>query len=185
MPHVLRVYLKYIITLFWSNKMSLKLSKQRIYASLLILGACLLLFRTIMMLSQGALGVLVLWVSILLIAELLIDTGCIVSSVGWLRANDATKAGIPLRFGAAAAILHAARVLIFVLGRVGPWIDFDVRPEHRALHSVRWSWGWLYFAAIMSVLGVIGVIVIWILLRSAKKRSTTVNSENEKRGRHT
>ncbi|TKJ48041.1 hypothetical protein CEE34_00325 [Candidatus Aerophobetes bacterium Ae_b3a] len=150
--------------------MSFNVSKQRLYASLLILGACILLFRTITMLSQGALDVLVLWVSVLLIVELLIDTGCILSSVRWWITNDESKARIPLRIGAAAAILHSARVLIFVLGRVGPWIDFDVRPEHRALHSTPWSWGWLYFAAIMSVLGVIGAFIIWILRRRAKKK---------------
>jgi len=149
--------------------MGFNLSKQRLYASLLILGACILLFRTIMMLAQGALNVLVLWVSVLLFAELLIDLSCILSSIFWWINNDKNKARIPLRLGATAAILHAVRVLIFVLGRVGPWIDFDVRPEHRALHYTRWSWGWLYFAAILSVLGVIGVLIIWTLRRRAKR----------------
>jgi len=131
------------------------------------------------MLFQGALDVLVLWVAVLLIAELLIDAGCLLSSIRWLIANDRSKASIPLRMGAAAASLHAVRVLIFVFGRVGPWMDFDVRPEHRALHATRWSWGWLYFAAIMSVLGVIGVITIWALRRRAKKNSEDDNSEIE------
>jgi hypothetical protein len=135
-----------------------------------MLGSCILLFRTIRMLSQGAIEVLVLWVSILLIAELLVDAACLVGSLRWLITSDADKAGTALRFGAAAALLHAFRVLIFVMGRVGPWINFDVRPEHRAQHAARWDWGWLYFAAIMSVLGVIGVIVIWRLRRRARKR---------------
>lgn len=150
--------------------MSLNVSKQRFYASLLILGACILLFRTIMMLSQGALGMLVLWVSVLLFAELLVDAGCLLSSVRWWAANDKAYDRLPLRLGAGAAVLHAVRVLIFVLGRVGPWIDFDVRPEQRVLHSARWSWSGLYFAAIMSVLGVIGVIIIWTLRRRAKRK---------------
>jgi hypothetical protein len=135
-----------------------------------MVGAGILLFRTIRMLSQGALEVLVLWVSILLILELLIDVGCLAASLRWVIANEASKATAALRFGAAAALLHSGRVLIFVLGRVGPWIDFDVRPEHRAAHSARWDWGWLYFAALMSVLGVAGVIVIWILRRRAAER---------------
>ena len=89
------------------------------------------------------------------------------SSVFWWISNNEAKASIPLRLGATAAILHAVRVLIFVLGRFGPWIDFDVRPEHRALHYTRWSWPGVYFAAILTVLGVIGVLVIWTLRRRA------------------
>jgi hypothetical protein len=144
-------------------------SKQRIYASLLILGASILLFRTIVMLFQGVFDILVLWVFLLLIAELLIDAGCILTSAGWWIANNAKKASVPLRFGAAAAILHAVRVFIFVLGRIGPWINFDVRPAQRALHHTRWTWNEVYFAAIMSVLGIIGVIIIWRIRRQAKK----------------
>ena len=155
--------------------MSLNVSKQRLYASLLILGACILLCRTITMVSQGALGVLVLWVSVLLVAEVLIDAGCLLSAIRWWIANDKAYDRLPLRLGAGAAILHAVRVLIFVLGRVGPWIDFDVRPGQRVLHSARWSWEGIYFAAIMSVLGVIGVIIIWILRRRAKRRSIINN----------
>jgi len=153
----------------FGGTMSFNVSKQRFYASLLILGACILLFRTIMMISQGALDVLVLWVSALLIAELLLDAACLLSSIRWWIANDKNYDRIPLRLGAAAAILHAVRALIFVLGRIGPWIDFDVRPVHRALHYTRWSSVGLYFAAIMAVLGVIGVLIIWTFRRREKK----------------
>lgn len=144
-------------------------SKQRIYSTLLILGACVLLFRTVTMIVQGNLEILVFWVSFLLILEMLIDLSCIIASIPWWISRDKTKDRLPLRIGAAAAILHAIRVLIFILGRTGPWIDFDVRPEHRALHDTRWSWGWVWFAAIMAVLGIIGVIVIWTVRR--RKRS--------------
>lgn len=150
---------------------NLNVSKQRLYASLLILGACILLFRTISMISQGSLDVLVPWVSALLIAELALDAGCLFTSIKWWIANHESKASVPLRFGAAAAILHAVRVLIFVMGRVGPWINFDVHPEHRGLHATRWSWDGVYFAAIMSVLGVIGVVIFWQLRRRAKRKS--------------
>ena len=149
--------------------MSSNVSKQRFYASLLMLGACILLFRTIMMLSQGALDVLVYWASVLLIVELLLDAACLLSSMRWWIADDKNYDRIPLRFGAAAALLHAVRVLVFVLGRIGPWIDFDVRPEQRALHSSRWSWEEIYFAAIMAALGVIGVLIIWTIRRRSRK----------------
>lgn len=150
--------------------MSLTLSRQRLYASLLALGASILLYRTITMLVQGTLNILVLWVSILLIAEMLLDLSCLLSSIRWWIKNDKNKASLPLRFGAAAAVLHAIRVLIFVMGRVGPWIDFDVRPEQRVMHDTRWTWTGVYFAAILSGLGIIGVIVIWTLIRRARKK---------------
>jgi hypothetical protein len=136
-------------------------SRQRGYAALLALGACILLLRTVMMLSQGAWLVLMVWVGVLLIAELLLDGVTLLGSVRWWVTNAGQSARLPLRTGAAAAVLHAVRVLIFVLGRTGPWRDFDVRPEHRALQSGRWSWGWVSFAAVLSVLGVLGVLIIW------------------------
>ncbi len=136
-------------------------SRQRLYASLLALGATILLFRTLMMLTQGALSVLVIWVSGLLILELVLDVTTLLGAVRWWMTSAQKDAGFALRAGAAATILHALRVLIFVLGRTGPWIDFDVKPEHRALHSERWNWGEVYFAATLSVLGVVGVIIIW------------------------
>jgi hypothetical protein len=146
------------------------ISKYRIYASLLILGSSILLFRTIYMISEGAFHILMLWVFVLLLAELLIDLGCLISSIDWWISNDEGRAALPLRFGAAAAIFHAFRVLIFVLGRVGPWINFDVRPEHIALHDTRWTWPEVYFAGIISVLGVIGVLIIWRVRQRTRKR---------------
>jgi hypothetical protein len=144
-------------------------SRQRLYASLIILGACILLFRTVMMLAQGAMTVLVPWVSALLLAECLLDVTTVLGSVRWWVTRAEGHARFPLRTCAAAVILHAVRVLIFVLGRVGPWIDFDVRPEHRALHSARWSWGSVYIAAVLAALGVLGVLIIWKYRRRAHK----------------
>ncbi|MFC1957040.1 hypothetical protein ACFLVY_01955 [Chloroflexota bacterium] len=143
------------------------IAKQRIYALLLILGASILLFRTLRLLffEQG-LEILVLWVIILTIVESAIDISCIVGSLRWFISNDESKATFALRLGAAAAIFHAIRVLIYVLGRTGPWFNFDVKPEYHSSYSFEWFWVW--FAAVLSVLGVIGVIVIWRLRRCAK-----------------
>ena len=149
--------------------MGCRVSLQRIYASLLALGAGFLLYRTITMISQDALNIFVLWVSILLIAELLLDLGCLFSSIRWWFSMDRAKARVALQLGAAATGLHALRVLVFVLGRTGSWINFDVRPEHQEAHINTWTWTGVYFAAIMAVLGVIGVIIIWILIRRANK----------------
>jgi hypothetical protein len=141
--------------------MTVTWSRQRVYAALLALGACVLLFRTVTMLAaEGAVGVLMPWVFGLLVAELLLDATTLLGSVRWWLSGAEACDRLPLRTGAAAAILHAVRVLIFVLGRTGPWINFDVRPEQRALHAERWSWGRVYFAAVLSVLGVLCVVVI-------------------------
>ena len=143
------------------------ISKQRIYALLLALGACLLFWRTLQLIfAEQGLDTLVLWVIYLTLLESQIDFSCIIGSLRWLVSNDALKATVPLRLGAAAAILHAIRVLIYVLGRTGPWVNFDVKPIYHSTYSVEWFWVW--FAAILSVLGVIGVIVIWKIRHRAK-----------------
>lgn len=143
------------------------ISKQRIYAFFLILGASILVFRTLrLMFFEQGLEILVLWVIILTIVEFLIDFSCIIGSLRWLISNDALKATFALQLGAAAAIFHAIRVLIYVLARTGPWFNFDVKPIYRSSYSFEWFWVW--FAATLAVLGVIGVIVIWRLRRRAK-----------------
>jgi hypothetical protein len=143
------------------------ISKQRIYAFLLILGASILLFRTVMMIFiDKTFEILVLWVFILLVLEFLVDVSCIASSLRWLIHNDRLKATLPLQLGATAAILHAIRVLIYVLGRTGPWTNFDVKPIYHASYTFDWFWVW--FAAVLSILGVIGVILIWRLRRRSK-----------------
>ena len=86
-------------------------SKQRLYAGLIFLGAGVLLFRTLRLVFTGALSILVPWVSVLLFVEMLLDLTCMVFATRWWIAGDASKDRIPLRLGAAAAILHAVRVL--------------------------------------------------------------------------
>ncbi|MCP4614461.1 MAG: hypothetical protein GY845_37750 [Planctomycetes bacterium] len=148
-----------------------KLAKQRVYASLLCLGACILIFRTLrMMFFEDAFDLLVEWVIALLIIEFLIDLSCLAGAIRWWIAADEVKATLPLRLGAAAAIFHALRVLVYVLGRTGPWENFDVKPEQQATYTFEWFW--VYFAAILSVLGIVGVIVIWRFRIHARKQNT-------------
>lgn len=149
--------------------MKSKGSKQRIYASFMILLAGIVLFRTIrMMLVENAFEILVLWVITLLIAEFLIDLACLFWSIRWAITGKRRDATLPLWLGAIAAFLHAIRVLIYVLGRTGPWINFDVKPEYH--DSYVFDWFWVYFAGTMSILGIIGVIVIWQIIRAKKKK---------------
>ncbi len=149
--------------------MKKSISKQRIYSSLLILGAFILFYRTLSMIFfENALNLLNSWVIVLLFTESLIDILCIVFSIRWFISNDSFKDSVPLRLGAAAAIFHAFRVLIYVLGRTGPWVNFDIRPEYQSTYTFDYFWVW--FAAVLSVLGIIGVIIIW-LCRKMKKKS--------------
>lgn len=150
-------------------------TRSRIYAILLALGASILLYRTLSMITQDALNFLVWWVGGLLILEMLIDSSCLTFCLRWLIYPE--KEVVALRLAAAATILHAIRVLIFVLGRTGPWFDFDVIPSERAMHPERWTWGQVWFASILSVLGVIAVIWIW-RSRMKRKRISLTNSNN-------
>lgn len=143
--------------------------RQRLYAALLGLGACILLFRTTLMIAQGSLGILLPWVAILLVIELALDLGCLVGSLRWCVVGTEERAGLPLRLGAAATILHAVRVLIYALGRTAPLLNFDVRPERRVVIGDQGGWFWVIFASVLSILGLIGVLVIWLLRRRRRK----------------
>jgi hypothetical protein len=139
------------------------MSKQRIYASLMALMAGILLYRTILMISQGALHTLVPWVAFLLVVELLVDLSCLVGAIFWWIKNDKKYDRVPLKLISTAMILHFVRMAIFVAGRSGPWIDFDLRPGNRAINDVHWTLPWVYIASVFSVLGLIGAIVILTL----------------------
>ncbi len=150
--------------------MKFRFSKQRLYASLLALGAGILLFRTIrMVMIENTFNILVFWVFILLVAEFFIDLGCVLSSITWFISDNSINSRLPLRLGASAAIFHAIRVLIYVLGRTGPWINFDVKQEYHDSYTFKWFW--VYFTAILSILGIIGVIVIWQIIRHKRKQT--------------
>lgn len=136
-------------------------SSGRLGPGLLFGGASILLYRTIALTAGEARVVLKRWVMALTFVEMAIDVLTIIGSIRWWTSRSPAHAQLPLRAGAAAALLHAARVLVFVVGRVGPWQDIDVRPQYREDHDQRWTWAEVVFAGVMSVLGIIGVTVIW------------------------
>lgn len=129
--------------------------------ALLVGGAGILLYRTIALLAGGARAVLRSWVVVLTVVEMIVDAVTLVAAARWWRSGNTRDARLPLGMGAAATLLHAVRVLVFVLGRTGPWRDFDVRPEQRADHRQRWTWRGVVFAGLMSCLGVLGMLIIW------------------------
>jgi hypothetical protein len=144
--------------------------RQRLWATLLMLGAGVLIFRCVHLLANGGMMILTWWVIVMTFTELLIDIACLVSALRWWLVNDRRQDRIPLRLGAAAAILHAIRVLVFVLGRTSAFLNFDVRPEYHSSHSERWSWFWVYFAASLSILGILGVLIIWQVRRFVRNK---------------
>ena len=97
----------------------------------------------------------------LLLVESILDVAWLITALIWWIKNDQLKAGLPLRLAAAAIVVHAVRVAVYVIGRLGPWIDFDFKPLFRGSEATGWNLSWLYFAALMSALGVIGVVVVW------------------------
>jgi hypothetical protein len=48
--------------------------------------------------------------------------------------------------------------------------DRHLYAEQSAMHDTRWTWTGVDFAAILSVFGVIGVIIIWLIRRKRKLR---------------
>lgn len=146
------------------------MNKQKLYSLALMLGASILLVRTIRLLTiENGWNTLADWVIVLTFIEMAIAISCIIFSTHWLFRNSNSSKSIALRFGAYAVIFHAFRVLIFVLGRTGPWINFDVKPEFQSTHNVNMFW--VYFAAILSVIGIFGVIIIWLTIKRNKEKN--------------
>jgi len=142
--------------------------------TLLLGGAGILLGRTIALLAGGARRVLRPWVVALTWIEMAIDALTMAGALRWLRSGDPRHARLPMRAGAAATLLHAGRVAVFVLGRTGPWRDFDVRTEARADHGERWTWGQVVFAGTLSVSGIVGVVLIWRRRRQAAPMAASI-----------
>ena len=150
------------------------MNKKKVFPLLLTLGAVVLVFRTIRLLFfENGLHSLMLWVIILTFIEMIIDLSCIFFSLKWFFKNNGKDVIISLKLAASAAIFHAFRVLIYVLGRVGPWQDFDLKPELRANHTANMFW--VIFAAVLSISGVAGVFIIRFILKKKKTQRLTVH----------
>lgn len=158
------------------------MNKQRLFAGFIFLGAGFLLFRTIRLISQGYLSMYTLWAAGLLLLEFLILGAALLGAVRWFVSSDGKHDRFPLMVIAAGIFLHAFRVGIYVLGRIGPWKDFEIRPEYRALFAGGWSMFWVIFTAVMSVLGMIGVIIVWRMRKKQRgKNENQAGFRNENR----
>jgi len=74
---------------------------------------------------------------------------------------NASKNLYHLQIGALCTITHAARVIVYVVGRLDTrWKDFDIRPEQRAVHISQHNWAHVYFASAVTILSLIAVAII-------------------------
>ncbi len=113
--------------------------RRRVYAVALFLGGSVLLVRAITLFCQGALGQWVPWVGVSLFVETAIIILALVALVVWFLDPSDRRTTAVFRVTAALVVVHAFRVAVFALGRTGPWVDFDVRPEFRATHGELWT----------------------------------------------
>lgn len=114
-------------------------------------------------------AILVPWVAATVVVEAVMDAAELVLAGRWWITRSPRDERLALRWGATITIFHALRVLVFVLGRTGPWTDFDVRPERRAAHAADWSWTDVYVAATLSVLGMLFVLLVWQIRRARRR----------------
>ena len=140
----------------------MKFGKQRLFALFIGVGISILFLRTLrMILIENAINVLIIPLVILLFIEMLIDGLCILSSIYWFIKNREQNSSISLKLAAIGILLHAIRVLFYALGRIRVFLDFDIKDAYKGQHAV--DIFWVYFAVVMSLLGVIGVLVVWSL----------------------
>jgi hypothetical protein len=131
----------------------------RVQAVLTASGISILLARATII-AVGSRSILKRWVIGLAAVELVLDAATVGTSIRWWMTNLRRHRRLPFQLATAATLLHAVRVLVFVLGRFRPLKDFDVRPAHRHGHDRHWTWGQVSFAAVMSSIGVAGVFVL-------------------------
>jgi magnesium-transporting ATPase (P-type) len=149
------------------------MARFRKYALLLMLGATILMYLCLSKFSRGMFTIWLWWTSALTVIEFLIDLACFISAFLWFRKNVPFREKLSLRLGTAAALVHAVRVLIYVIGRTGPWENFDMKPEFYHLQDTV-NWFWVYFASTLSVLGILGVLIIWrIRIRNRNRNKVT------------
>jgi hypothetical protein len=92
-------------------------------AGILMIGAGVLLFRTISMVYHSAFGVLMPWVASTILIEMIVDVLCLALSIKWLLSDDGPRdSKRPLQVGAACTLIHAFRVFMFC-SRTVRWIS--------------------------------------------------------------
>lgn len=147
----------------------MRAASQRTYAILIAVGASIPLYRTVSLaFFEGGLQKLLPVFVVLTFVEMAVDAACLGFSIRWAVHADGAYARVPLRLGAAATLIHFLRVAVFALGRTELFRNFDVRPEYRQTYEMNVFW--VYFASVLALLGVVGVVVIFLILRTRRAR---------------
>jgi len=135
----------------------------RTFAALLMLAAPILIYRAAFLIWTGVASRYVIWLNVLTWIELLLAVSIVGAALVWLVSGGRAWCALTLRLTAAIILLHAFRVAVFVIARVGPWIDFDVRPEERPVDPAGWDWFQIWFASAMAGLSLLVLfgVLIW------------------------
>lgn len=136
-------------------------SRRRVYAVALLLGGAVLLVRAITLFSQGAIARWTPWVGFSLWVETTVIVIALTTLVLWLVDPSDRRTTAALVVTTVLVLVHAFRVAVFALGRTGPWVDFDVRPEFRADHGALWTWGEVWFASGAALVSLVVTMVVW------------------------
>lgn len=135
--------------------------RRRLYAAALFLGGSVLLVRAITLFAEDAPARWVPWVGVSLYVESAAIVVALAAIARWFITPDDRRTSTAFWATAALVVVHAFRVAVFALGRTGPWVDFDVRPEFRAVHGDTWTWAEVYFASSAALLSLIITIAVW------------------------
>lgn len=133
----------------------------RLTAAGVVGGGGFLLGRTIALIAGGSLTTMVGWAAGLLLVELSIDAAAAAAGVRWLLSGKAEHGATASRVVGVMIAVHAVRVAVYVLGRTGPWVDFDVRPEHRTDPAETRSPAGVWVAGTGAAVSVIALLVVW------------------------
>lgn len=135
--------------------------RTRMAAAGVVAGSGFLLARTIILMTGGALRTYAGWAAALLGVEFVVDAATVVASGVWFVTRQVHHRTLALRGVAVMILVHALRVLVFVLGRTGPWVNFDVRAQHRAEYATTWRWSDVWLAGTGAALSLVVLAVVW------------------------
>ena len=136
--------------------------RSRLLAGFLLIGGAFLFYRAAFLIWVGHAARYVFWLRGLTFVELALAAVIVATAAIWLAGGSAAWRRRTLQLTAALIVLHALRVAVFALARTGPWIDFDVRPEHRPVDPATWSWVEVWFASGMAGLSLIVLLAVLV-----------------------